>query len=339
LPPFGTPLSRYDASPELGADMRRRLFLTLAGALAASMPLASRAQQSGKVRHIAILDTTARELNTDIDALFKGLRALGYFEGQNLIVEYRSADGRNERLPDIVSELLRLNPDLIIVRGTPEIIAIKNANSKIPIVMSAVVDPVGLGLAASLNRPGGNITGMSSMVTELEAKRLEILREIVPTMKRMALLGDFRNSAVAMQWMEVQKAAESLAVEVVRFDVRSGEDINRAFETATGNHVDAIRIGVDGTTRPNKGLIIELASKYKLPAIYSAREFAFAADYADLYLRTATIVDKILKGANPAEIPVEQPTKFDLVVNLRTARSLGLTIPYVLVARADEVIE
>jgi putative ABC transport system substrate-binding protein len=212
--------------------------------------------------------------------------------------------------------------------------------------MSAVVDPVGLGLAASLNHPGGNITGMSSLVTELEAKRLEILKEIVPGLKRVAIFGDFRNPAVAMQWDEVQKAARSLVLEVKRFDVRSPDDISRAFETVIGDHVDAIRIGVDGTTRPNRGLIIELASKYKLPAIYAAREFAiegglvaFAADYADLYLRAAVIVDKILKGANPAVIPVEQPTKFDLVVNLRTAKSLGLTIPYVLVARADEVIE
>jgi ABC-type uncharacterized transport system substrate-binding protein len=325
--------------------MKRRTFITLVGG-AAALPLVARAQQAGKVRRIGILDTTRRELNKDIAALFKGLRALGYVEGQNLIVEYRSADGRNERLSDLVSELLRLDPDVIVVRGTPEIIAIKNAKTSIPIVMSAVVDPVGLGVAASLNRPGGNVTGMSSMVTELEAKRLEILKEIVPGMKRLALLGDFRNPAVTMQWDEVQTAARPLGLEVERFDVRSSDDINHAFENAVADHVDAIRIGVDGTTRPNRGLLIELASKHKLPAIYAAREFAidggliaFAADYADLYLRTAAVVDKILKGANPAEIPVEQPTKFDLVVNLRTAKSLGLNIPYVLVARADEVIE
>jgi putative tryptophan/tyrosine transport system substrate-binding protein len=325
--------------------MRRREFIGLIGS-AAAWPIAATAQQVVKVWRIGILDTATRELNKDIGALFKGLRTFGYIEGQNLTVEYRSADGRNERLPELVSELVRLNLDLIVVRGTPEIMAIKNANSKIPIVMSAVVDPVGLGLAASLNHPGGNITGMSSIVTELEAKRLEILREIVPGIKRVAILGDFRNSAVVMQWNEVQTAARSLALEVERFDVQSSEDISHAFETAIGDHVDAIRIGVDGTTRPNRGLIIELASKYKLPAIYSAREFAieggliaFAADYADLYLRAATVVDKILKGANPAEIPVEQPTKFDFVVNLRTAKSLGLTIPYALVARADEVIE
>jgi putative ABC transport system substrate-binding protein len=327
--------------------MNRREFMGLVGGAAAAWPLAAQAQQVVKVWRIGILDSATRELNQDIAALFKGLRALGYVEGQNLIVEYRSADGRNERLPELVSELLRFNLDLIVVRGTPEIIAIKNANSKIPIVMSAVgADPIGLGLAVSLNHPGGNITGMSSMVTELEAKRLEILKEIVPGMKRVAILGDFRNSAVAMQWDEVQKAARSLALDAERFDVRSSEDISRAFEAAIGDHVDAIRVGVDSTTRPNRRLIIELASTHKIPAIYAAREYAidgglisFAADYADLYLRAATVVDKILKGANPAEIPIEQPTKFNLVVNLRTAKSLGLTIPYVLVARADEVIE
>jgi putative ABC transport system substrate-binding protein len=291
--------------------MQRGFIVFIVGAMA--WPVAAGAQQTGKVRRIGILDTTTRELNVDITALFKGLQSFGYIEGQNLIVEYRSAGGRNERLPGLVSELLRLNLDLIVVRGTPEIIAVKNANTKIPIVMSAVVDPVGLGVAASLSHPGGNITGMSSMTTELEAKRLEIRREIVPEMKRMAFLGDFRNSAVAMQWDEVQTAARALTLEAQRFDVRSSEDISRAFETAIGDHVDAIRIGVDGTTRPNRALIVTLASKYKLPAIYAAREFAieggliaFAADYADLYLRTATVVDKVLKGTNPAEIPVEQ---------------------------------
>jgi putative tryptophan/tyrosine transport system substrate-binding protein len=327
--------------------MRRRKFIALiGGSMAAVWPPVAQAQQAGKVRRIGILDTTTRELNKDIGAFFTGLQGFGFVEGQNLIVEYRSADGRNERLPDLVSELLRLNLDLIVVRGTPEIIAIRNANSKIPVVMSAVVDPVGLGIAASLNHPGGNFTGMSSIVTALEAKRLEILKEIVQGVKRVAFLGDFRNPAVVKQWDEVQTAARSLALEVERFDVRSSEDIGSAFETTLVDHVEAVRIGIDGTTRNNRKLIIELASKYKLPAIYSAREFAieggliaFAADYADLYLRAAAVVDKILKGAKPAEIPIEQPTKFDLVVNLRTAKTLGLTIPYILVARADEVIE
>ena len=325
--------------------MQRREFITLLGG-AAAWPLAARAQQQ-KVWRIGMLDTASRELNSaNLAVFYKELRDFGYVEGQNLIIEYRSADGRNERLPDLVSELLRLNVDLIVVRGTPEVLAIKNATSTIPVVMSAVVDPVGLGVAASLRRPGGNITGMSSIVTELEAKRVELLKELVPGMKRMALLGDFRNSAVAMQWDEVQIAARSLGIEAQRFDVRSTADVNRAFEVAIREHVDAIRVGVDGVTRPNRRLIIDLAAMHKLPTIYAAREFAddggliaYAANYAHLYLRAASFVDKIFKGANPADIPVEQPTKFDLIVNLKTAKALGLTVPYTLLARADEVIE
>jgi putative ABC transport system substrate-binding protein len=326
--------------------MQRREFITLLGGAAAAWPLAARAQQQ-KVWRIGMLDTASRELNSaNLAVFYKELRDFGYVEGQNLIIEYRSADGRNERLPDLVSELLRLNVDLIVVRGTPEVLAIKNATSTIPVVMSAVVDPVGLGVAASLRRPGGNITGMSSIVTELEAKRVELLKELVPGMKRMALLGDFRNSAVAMQWDEVQIAARSLGIEAQRFDVRSTADVNRAFEVAIREHVDAIRVGVDGVTRPNRRLIIDLAAMHKLPTIYAAREFAddggliaYAANYAHLYLRAASFVDKIFKGANPADIPVEQPTKFDLIVNLKTAKALGLTVPYTLLARADEVIE
>ena len=325
--------------------MQRREFITLLGG-AAAWPLAARAQQQ-KVWRIGMLDTASRELNSaNLAVFYKELRDFGYVEGQNLIIEYRSADGRNERLPDLVSELLRLNVDLIVVRGTPEVLAIKNATSTIPVVMSAVVDPVGLGVAASLRRPGGNITGMSSIVTELEAKRVELLKELVPGMKRMALLGDFRNSAVTMQWEEVQIAARSLGIEAQRFDVRSTADVNRAFEVAIREHVDAIRVGVDGVTRPNRRLIIDLAAMHKLPTIYAAREFAddggliaYAANYAHLYLRAASFVDKIFKGANPADIPVEQPTKFDLIVNLKTAKALGLTVPYTLLARADEVIE
>jgi putative ABC transport system substrate-binding protein len=326
--------------------MQRREFITLLGGAAVAWPLAARAQQQ-KVWRIGMLDTASRELNSaNLAVFYKELRDFGYVEGQNLIIEYRSADGRNERLPDLVSELLRLNVDLIVVRGTPEVLAIKNATSTIPVVMSAVVDPVGLGVAASLRRPGGNITGMSSIVTELEAKRVELLKELVPGMKRMALLGDFRNSAVAMQWDEVQIAARSLGIEAQRFDVRSTADVNRAFEVAIREHVDAIRVGVDGVTRPNRRLIIDLAAMHKLPTIYAAREFAddggliaYAANYAHLYLRAASFVDKIFKGANPADIPVEQPTKFDLIVNLKTAKALGLTVPYTLLARADEVIE
>ena len=253
---------------------------------------------------------------------------------------------RIERLPDLVSELLRLKVDLIVLRGTPEVTAVKNATSTIPVVMTAVADPVRLGVAMSLAHPGGNITGLSSFVTDLEAKRVELLKELVPGMKLMAALGDFSNPAVANQWEEVQIAARSLAIEAQRFEVRSAADVRRAFEVAIRERVEAIRVGVDGVTRPNRRLIIDLAAMHKLPAIYAAKEFAddgglmaYGTNYPSLYFRAASFVDKILKGANPAEIPVEQPTKFDLIVNLKTAKALGLTVPYPLLARADEVIE
>jgi putative ABC transport system substrate-binding protein len=325
--------------------MRRRQFIGLAGG-AAAWPLAVRAQQIEKVWRIGVLDTTPRELNTEISALFKGLHDAGYAEGQNLIVEYRSADGHNERLPELVSELLRLKVDLMVVRGTPEILAVKHATSTVPVVMSAVVDPVGIGVAASLSRPGGNITGMSSFVTELEAKRLQLLREALPGLKRLSALGDFRNTAVLMQFDESKSAAHSMSIEVQSYDVRNADDITYAFAKMASGEVDAIRVGVDGTTRPNRALIIDLAARQKLPAVYAAREFAFdggfmsfAADYTNLYLRAAGLVDKILKGANPADLPVENPTTFDLVINLKTAKALGVTMPTSLLVAANEVIE
>jgi putative ABC transport system substrate-binding protein len=327
--------------------MRRRDFITLIGCTAAAWPLAARAQRAGKVWRLGILDTATRELNTDnLAAFYKGLRNFGYVEGQNLIIEYRSANGRIEHLPDLVSELLRLNVDLIVVRGSPEVTALKNATSTIPVVMTAVADPVRLGVAVSLAHPGGNITGLSSFVTDLEAKRVELLKELVPGMKLMAVLGDFSNFAIANQWEEVQIAARSLAIEAQRLDVRSAADVSRVFEVAIRERVEAILVGVDGVTRPNRRLIIDLAARHKLPAIYAAREFAddgglmvYGTNYPSLYFRAASFVDKILKGANPADIPVEQPTKFDLIVNLKTAKTLDLTVPYPLLARADEVIE
>ena len=325
----------------------RREFISLLGGAAVAWPLAARAQQPSKVWRVGILDTATRELNlANVGVLLKRLRELGYVEGQNLIIEYRSADGRNERLPDLVSDLIRLKVDVIVLRGTPEVMAVKNATSTIPVVISAVVDPVGLGLAASLSNPGGNFTGMSSFASELGGKRVELLKELVPRIKRMAFLGDFRNSAVQMLWEEMQLAAQSLAMEALRFDVRRAADVSRAFDEAIREKAEAISVSVDGTTRTNRQLIIDLAAMNKLPAIYSAREFAddggliaYGASYAELYLRAASFVDKIFKGAKPAELPIEQPTKFDLVINLKTAKALGLTIPPTLITRADEVIE
>jgi putative tryptophan/tyrosine transport system substrate-binding protein len=327
--------------------MQRREFMTLVSGGAATWPLWAWAQPAGKVWRIGLLDTASREQNAgNVAAFLKGMRDLGYVEGQNLSIYYRTADGHSDQLPGLVSELVNLKVDVIVLRGTPEVLAVKRANAAIPVVMSGVVDPVALGVADSLSHPGGNITGMSSSVTVLEAKRIQILKELVPKLRRLAVLGDFDNPAVAMQWEEVRAAAPSLAIEAQRFLLRSAEDVTRVFEELVSQKFDAIRVGVDGVTRPNRGLIISLAAIHKLPAIYAASEFAtdgglmaYGANYPALYTRAAGIVDKLLKGGHPADIPVEQPTKFDLVVNLKTSKALGLDVPPTLLARADEVIE
>jgi len=321
--------------------MRRRDFI-VAGL---GSPLLAFAQ--GKTWRIAMLDTATAELNLpNLEAFKKRLRELGYVERQNLFIEYRSADGRNERLPALATELISHNPDVIVVRGSPEIIAVKNATSTIPVVMSAVGDPVSLGVAASLSRPGGNITGLSSITTDLEAKRVQHLTETVPHLTRMASLGDLRNAAIRMQWDQVQTAANALGIEVLRFDVRNATDVVQAFETASKEGVQGVRIGLDSTTRANRRLVVDLSARYKLPAIYAAKEFvedgglmSFAPDYAHLYTRAASLVNRIFKGERPADLPIEWPSKFELVINLKTAKALGLTIPPTLLARADEVIE
>src|SRR5215204_1811351 len=321
--------------------MRRRDFI-VAGL---GSPLLAFAQ--GKTWRIAMLDTATAELNKpNLDAFKKRLRELGYVERQNLFIEYRSADGRNERLPALATELISHNPNVIVVRGTPEVVAVKNATSTIPVVMSAVGDPVSLGVAASLSRPGGNITGLSSITTDLEAKRVQHLTETVPHLTRMASLGDLRNAAIRMQWDQVQTAANALGIEVLRFDVRNATDVVQAFETASKEGVQGVRIGLDSTTRANRRLVVDLSARYKLPAIYAAKEFvedgglmSFAPDYAHLYTRAASLVNRIFKGERPADLPIEWPSKFELVINLKTAKALGLTIPPTLLARADEVIE
>jgi putative ABC transport system substrate-binding protein len=230
--------------------VRRREFITLVGALAAVWPLAVRAQQVGKVWRIGMLDTASRELNAaNLTAFRKALREFGYVEGENLVIEYRSAEGHNERIPDLVSELLRLKVDLIVVRGTPEVIAIKNATSTIPVVMTAVARPVRSGVVTNLPHPGGNITGLSALVTELEAKRFQFLTELLPGMKRVWSLDDISNPANANDFEEMQKAARPLAIEVQRFDLGNPPDLGRAFEVAIKERVDAIRVNVDSLTR------------------------------------------------------------------------------------------
>jgi putative tryptophan/tyrosine transport system substrate-binding protein len=329
----------------MNANMKRREFITLLGGAVAAWPLAVNAQQPVKLWRIGMLETISWVQNApQLDAFRQRLQQLGYVEGINFVIEYRSAEGRGDRFPSLVAELIQRNVDLLVLRGTPAAIAVKNATSTIPVVMTAVGDP--LLVVASLSRPGGNLTGLSSFVVDLEAKRLELLKEIYPQAARVAALRNMGNPAVQNNWKEVELAAQSLGVRAQLFDVRKSEDISLAFENAIKNQCNALLADQDALTQANKELIVSLAAKHRLPAIYPARDYAaagglmsFGVDYPDLYRRAAIYVDKIIKGAKPADLPVEQPTKFELVINQKTAKALGIPVPAIMLARADEVIE
>ena len=323
--------------------MRTALTVVLALGLLATPP-AVRAQQAGKIYRIGILETIPAARNAaNLDALRKGLRDLGYVEGRNLVIEYRSADGRAERFPDLAAELVRLKVDVIVTRGTPAARAAKEATGTIPMVMATMGDPHAI--VASFAHPGGNITGVTTFSTELTGKRIELLKELIPKLVRIALLHNMGNPAAPPEWEETKTAARSLSLQAELLDVRSHDDLGRAFELAVRHHVSALIIGFDGLTQMYQREIGELVARNRLPAVYPAREFvdaggliAYAINYPELYLRLASFVDRILKGAKPAELPLEQPTKFELVINLKTARTLGLTIPQALLLRADEII-
>ena len=325
---------------------KRREFITLLGGTAA-WPLAARAQQAGKVHRIGVLETISTTLNVaNFYALREGLRQLGYAEGQNLVIEYRSADGRDDRFPGLARELLALKVDVIVTRGTPAAKAVKNATSTVPVVMTASGDPVGVGLVTSLARPGGNITGLSAIVGELSPKRLELIKEIVPGLARIAVLANTSNDAVRRDWARIETAARSLGVQSQLLDLRESDALGPTFDDASARRADALVVVIDAITQANQQRIVDLAMKHRLPAIYSSREFvdaggliSYGVSYPDLYRRAATYVDKILKGTKPADLPVVQPTKFELVINLKTAKALGIEVPPTLLARADEVIE
>jgi putative tryptophan/tyrosine transport system substrate-binding protein len=294
-----------------------------------------------------MLETIYTELNAaNLNAFRQGLRDLGYVEGQNLIIEYRSADGRSERFADYAAELVGLNVDLIATRGTPASLAAKRATRAIPVVMANAGEPVETGLVTSLARPGGNVTGLSSLTVHIEAKRLGLLRELVPGISRIAAPYNMSSPANPPQWKEIETAARSLGVEPQLLNVRKPEDFGPAFDSATRQRVDGVIVGQEGLLQANRYLIAALAAKHRLPAIYRSMEFieagglmAYGPNYPDLYRRAATYVDKIFKGAKPGDLPVEQPTKFEMIINLRTAKVLGIMIPQSLLLRADEVIE
>ena len=328
--------------------MRRRDFIKVIAGATAVCPLVVRAQQQvGKVFHIGVLETTSQALNGDnFDAFRQGLHEFEYIEGQNLVIEYRSADGHNERFPNLATELARLNVDLILARGTPAALAAKNATRTIPIVLLGIGDPVEQGVVASLAHPGANITGLSASATELYAKRLELLTELVPRVARIAFLTNMGNPNEQFNWQQIERAARVLDIRPQLLDVRKPEDFERTFNDASEQRIDALVVALDGLLSQNRQIIVDLAAKHRLPAVYGSSEFilpgglaAYGPSYSDLYRRAANYVDKILKGARPADLPVELPTKFQLLINLKTAKALGLTVPPTLVSRADEVIE
>jgi ABC-type uncharacterized transport system substrate-binding protein len=324
----------------------RREFITLLSG-AAAWPVAAAAQQSERMRRAGVLETVSGMLNAaNYDALREGLRELGYVEGRNLVIEYLSADGLTGRFPDLAAELVRREVDLIITRGTPAALAAKNVTATIPIVMAASGDPVGNHLVVSLARPGGNLTGLSSVTTDLYGKRVELLKEMVPAAAVIANFFNLSNPTSPLELKETETATRSLGLRSLRFDVRNGDDIRRAFDAAGREPGVALIVQPDGVLQQHRETITELAAKHRLPAIYAAREFIdagglalYGVSYPDLYRRAATYVDRIFKGAKPADLPIEQPTRFELVINLKTAKTLGLEVSPSLLARADEVIE
>jgi ABC-type uncharacterized transport system substrate-binding protein len=324
--------------------VKRREFITLLGGAAATWPLAARAQQPGKLPTIGYLGGGGSiNQRAWVDAFVQRMRELGWIEGRTVVIEYRWAEGRSERAAEIAAEFVRLKADVIVTDGTPSIVAAKQATSVIPIVFAAAGDPVGSGLVASLARPGGNVTGLSVQAADLAGKRLEILREVIPGLRRLAILA--RTGSPTAQRREAQAAAHTLGLEVVPAEIRRAEDIAPAFD-ALKARADALYVFGDPLMATNRIRINTLAQGARLPTIYSQREFveagglmSYGPNFPDLHRRAAEYVDKILRGAKPADLPVEQPTKFDFVVNLTTAKALGLEIPPSLLARADEVIE
>jgi putative tryptophan/tyrosine transport system substrate-binding protein len=326
--------------------MKRRNLLTVLGGAAMVAPLRSRAQQPGQLPIVGFLGANTASVQSRWTAAFAGrLRELGWIEGRNVAIEYRWAEGHIERSADILVEFLRLKVDVIVTHATAYVVAAKQATSVVPIVFATVADPVGAGLVASLARPGGNLTGLSNQSPGHAGKRLELLREIIPSLRRLAILENAALGKAAPEIVEVEAAARMLGIEAATFEIRGAEDIAPAFSALKGR-ADALFVQTDQLVNINRVRINALALNARLPTVSGFREFAdagglmsYGANLPDMFRRAADFVDKILRGTKPVDIPVEQPTKFDLIFNQITARGLGLEIPPMLLARADEVIE
>ncbi len=332
--------------------MDRRTFIggVALGFIAA--PLGAEAQQPAKIPRIGYLITgslESPETRVIRDALWQGLRERGYVEGQNLVIEYRAADGKMERVPGLAAELVSLKVDLIVAASTPLARAVQQATTTIPIVAPALGDPVGDGFVANLARPGGNITGSTFLGPGLVPKRLEFLKEAIPRVSRVAALwhpGAFGERTTREMFNETEAAARTLEVRLHFVEVRGPDELDRAFSTMTRERADALVTFPSPMLYSERRRLVDLAATHRLPSMFNAREFvelggliAYGASVPELNRRAATYVDKILKGAKPGDLPIEQPTKFELAINLKTAKALGLTIPPSLLLRADEVIQ
>ncbi len=326
--------------------MRRREFIALVGGIAVAWPLAARAQQPGKLPTVGFLGPNTRSAASEwVAALVQRLRELGWIEGRTVTIEYRWVEGREERFAQVAAEFVRLKVDVIVTSGTQAVIASKQATSVIPIVFATAGDPVGNSLVASLAQPGGNVTGLATLAADLAGKRLELLREVAPGLGHLAIMGNVSNPFTVLEMGEVQAAARRLGIEAATLEIRRAEDIAPAFEALKGRS-EALYVCTDALANTNRIRINTLALGERLPTMHGSRDFveagglmSFGPNFPDLFRRAADYVDKILHGTKPGSIPVEQPTKFDLVVNLITAKALGLSVPPPLLARADEVIE
>ena len=340
-------LSRYNASSlSLGGSMRRRTFIEIVGGAAVTWPLAARAQPSGKVYRIGFLGVTSQaEYARFVDPLRVGLRQLGYEEGKHIVIEYRWADGRYDRLPELAAELVKLNVDVIVTHSTPGSRAAKQATSTVPIVMAAVSDPVDGGLVASLARPGGNLTGLDIFLPEVCTKRIELIREAIPTLIRAAIIVNPANPSHLMALTAAQRTASALGLELVPIEVKARDDIAAAITSVATRPASALVAIDDPLIISNVKQIAGFALQNRLPLI-GLKPYAeagalmeYGPDVRDLFYRSAAFVDKILKGTQPGNLPIERAVKFELIVNLKTAKTLDVTVPLTLIARADQVID
>jgi ABC-type uncharacterized transport system substrate-binding protein len=326
--------------------MKRRAFIALLGGTAAFSPFAARAQQRNRPPTIGFLGaTSSATANQWVSAFVARLRELGWVEGRTVTIEYRWAEAHSERYAEIAAELVDHKVDVIVTWASAPVLAAKHATAVVPIVFAAQMDPVGAGVVASLARPGGNVTGLSLQQTDTASKRLEFLRELVPNLRRLAIMANIGAAGALLEKREIEATARTLGLEVTDLEIRQTDDIAAALEALKG-HADALYVATDPLVFTNRVRINSLAQAARLPTIYGSREYveagglmSYGPSYTELFRRAADYVDKILRGAKPSDIPVEQPTKFELVVNLKTAKALGLTIPPTLLSRADEAIE